>query len=69
MEAAEFYSLVKIIKVEMGWPDSKVSQWLNTKNPLLGGWTPLQMIDSGKGEKLLRLIWSQIDENKIEERP
>lgn len=60
-----FSEAYKLVKVSMGWQDLTVRKWFNTRNPILGGWTPLKMINSGKGEKLLTFIRESIDENMI----
>jgi len=41
----------------------KVTAWLNTENPLLGGVSPLYMLENGKEEKLLKFIETQLGEN------
>jgi hypothetical protein len=37
--------------------------WFETKNPLLGGVSPNDMIDAGREEKLLKFIEYSMDEN------
>lgn len=44
----------------------KVYLWFNTKNPLLGGIKPLDMIRQGRSEKLLKFIQAMLRENKHE---
>jgi hypothetical protein len=43
---------------------NKTYLWFVTPNLLLGGWTPQQMIDAGRGKKLLKFVCQQLEENK-----
>jgi hypothetical protein len=43
----------------------KARLWFFTKNPLLGGMMPIEMIDKGRGDTLLNFIKSQLSENKL----
>ncbi len=45
--------------------DKKTTQWLNTKNPLLGEKEPIEMIFEGKTEKLIGFINSRLEGNTI----
>ena len=47
---------------------SKTKAWFAAENPLLGGLTPNDMINMGRGAKLLKLVEHQLDENKPAER-
>lgn len=41
----------------------KVTLWLNTINPLLGGCSPADMISHGRSAKLLDFVKTSIEEN------
>lgn len=41
----------------------KADLWMNVANPLLGDKTPIQMIEEGRAEKLLKFIDNSLDEN------
>lgn len=43
--------------------EKKTTQWLNTKNPLLGEQEPIEMIFKGRTDKLLKFIQNQIEGN------
>lgn len=43
----------------------KVSIWMKTVNPLLGDITPIDMINNGRVQKLLKFVETQIAENKM----
>jgi len=38
--------------------------WMTTKNPMLGGVTPLWMMEHGRGDKLAKFIRAALKENK-----
>ena len=42
----------------------KAALWLETKNPLLGNVTPMEMIASGQNKKLLKFIETTLKENQ-----
>jgi len=42
----------------------KAEIWMNAENYLLGGITPRDMIQIGRFDKLIDLIYTQIEENK-----
>lgn len=44
--------------------EKKTTQWLNTSNPLLGNQEPVEMIFSGRTEKLRTFIENSLTENK-----
>ena len=41
--------------------------WMVTPNPLLGGVSPIWMLEHGKGEKLGRFIRKAIEDNRVTE--
>lgn len=43
--------------------EKKAEKWLYSSNPLLGGFSPSDMIKLGKEKKLLKFIINQIEEN------
>lgn len=43
----------------------KTNLWLETENPLLGGFEPYVLIRLGKEERLLKIIKEAIDENTL----
>jgi len=43
----------------------KTDAWFRTKNPLLGGFSPWDMIEAGREKKLLKFVKNQLSENKI----
>lgn len=45
--------------------EKKTTQWLNTKNPLLGDVEPIEMIFAGRTEKLRDFITNQLNENNL----
>ena len=47
---------------------SKTKAWFAAENPLLGGLTPNDMINMGRGARLLQFVENQLDENKPSER-
>ncbi len=44
--------------------EKKTDLWLITKNPFLGGTSPLNMIKMGRIDKLLKFVKISLDENK-----
>ena len=44
----------------------RAAAWMAASNPLLGGQAPAQMIEAGRGDKLLRFVKNALEEN---ERP
>lgn len=42
----------------------KIILWLNTKNPCMGEVAPIDMINAGRGKKLLKWVNEQLDSNK-----
>lgn len=43
---------------------SKTKLWFETPNPLLGGITPLWLINNGRTHRLLEFIKTQLSENE-----
>jgi hypothetical protein len=57
----------EIVKLLMGffyYDRKKPRLWLNTPNPLLGGIKPIDMINCGQSEKLLKFVQAMLKENK-----
>lgn len=44
--------------------EKKTAFWMNTKNLNFGGVSPIEMINRGRGKKLLAWILGQLDENR-----
>ena len=40
----------------MSWNEEKTSHWFATRNPLLGGVSPNEMLNAGRYGRLLRFI-------------
>lgn len=57
---AEIHDLVRRY---MMWDNDQLIPWLGTRNPLLGGSSPNQLIRTGREEKLLKFIKACIKEN------
>ena len=49
------------IAVTTGWPKSKVDMWFKTENPMLGHIKPAHMILLGRGQKLKKFVWQQLE--------
>lgn len=47
-----------------GEQKGKVNIWMESRNPLLGMLTPLQMIQYGRGERLLEFVRNSLEENE-----
>jgi hypothetical protein len=45
--------------------ENKTKMWFATKNPLLGGFKPNDMIKLGRTKKLVQFIETQLAENHI----
>lgn len=45
--------------------EEKANDWFDLPNPLLGGLTPNEMIETGQVEKLHKFILTQIEENGV----
>ena len=45
--------------------NEKTTQWMNTENPLLDGKEPVEMIFSGRTEKLLEIINTNLKNNEL----
>lgn len=43
--------------------------WLRTQNLNIGGTTPIQLLNSGRGKKLISFIKSQLGEPEVKELP
>ena len=56
-EHREMYDdCIKRVQWIMGWMPSKATVWMTTKNPMLGGVSPVNMIALGRGERLSNFI-------------
>jgi uncharacterized protein (DUF2384 family) len=44
--------------------EEKATLWFNTRNPMLGGVSPKEMVDSDRTDKLLKWVKQQIEEGK-----
>ena len=47
---------VKRVQWIMGWMPREATVWMTTKNPMLGGVSPVSMIAHGRGERLCNFI-------------
>lgn len=56
--------VVELLMQHFEGDEAKVAIWLDTKNPLLGGVKPLDMIAVGRGHKLVAFILDCIEGNK-----
>lgn len=56
--------ILKDLKKFFNYDENKVRRWFATPNPLLGNMMPLQMLNSGKIQKLLYFIDAMLDENE-----
>ena len=43
----------------------KTDTWIRTKNPLLGGLRPWDMLEMGRERKLYKFVMNAIEENKL----
>ena len=43
----------------------KTDAWIRTKNPLLGGLRPWDMLEMGRERKLYKFVMNAIEENKL----
>jgi len=57
------YKSIKALLMEHFKDNDKVIQWLTTVNPLLGDQIPIQMIASGRQDKLEKFIINALDGN------
>ena len=48
--------------------ESKSIDWMYTKNPLLGDVSPIDMIKVGRFDKLMKFIYTQLEENKYDSK-
>jgi hypothetical protein len=44
--------------------ESKATDWMYTRNPLLGDVVPVDMIKIGRFDKLMKFIYTQLEENR-----
>lgn len=57
-----------LLMAATGWDRDKINLWMKLRNPMLGEISPLFMIATGRGEKLLSWMKTQIDENSPTEQ-
>ncbi len=43
--------------------EKKTDEWMRTGNPLLGGRSPLHLISSGRGERVIKQVHAWLEEN------
>jgi hypothetical protein len=55
--------VVSLVQEHMGWSLDKALLWLDTPNPIFGNVPPMQMIQIGRGEKVLKFVRNAINEN------
>jgi Protein of unknown function (DUF2384) len=48
--------IVALLQKHFGGDANKLSEWLHTKNPLLGNVQPIRMVLMGKTERLLKIM-------------
>ena len=61
-------SLVKIadkVNEEYFHDREKTTVWMNTSNPMLGNFSPHELIFRGKYERVLQFIETALEENKL----
>jgi len=58
-----YYRVLRRVTAFFGDP-IKAQDWMFTENMMLGGISPLSMIEAGRAKKLEDWIVSQIDENE-----
>jgi len=55
--------------VDAFFNDEKKSKiWMVTENPLLGEISPIDMIDAGRFDKLMKFIYTQLEENRYDSK-
>lgn len=59
-----FKEAAALVREFFGGDAVKTAEWFTSPNPLLGMITPQQLIDLGRGEKLLKFVKDQLEENK-----
>jgi len=52
------------IKKTMEWEDEKISLWMESENPLLGGLTPVHLISINRIHKLAKFVTICVEENQ-----
>lgn len=62
-----FQEAMNLVTVILG--EEKATLWMEAHNPLLGGIRPREMIQIGRGHKLLEFIHGCMKENGPDERP
>lgn len=63
IEIKSFIQCIELLS-EFFKGSEKMVVWMQTKNPLLGDYTPFEIIAAGRSEKLLKFIQAQLEENK-----
>ena len=59
----EYDDIIKILTDFFG-DENKAVLWMSTRNPLLGGATPVELMLMGRTHKLTKFIHNAIDENR-----
>jgi len=52
------------LRAHFGRRPEKIADWIKLPNPMLGGVAPLEMMEAGRGWKLLAFVKTQMDENE-----
>ncbi|MCA9395162.1 MAG: DUF2384 domain-containing protein [Candidatus Omnitrophica bacterium] len=60
----EWANLLNLVAGFFGGDEEKTVQWIMTPNPMLGDFSPRDMIRLGRYKKLIKFILTAIDENK-----
>lgn len=61
---AQLYHTLGLVADHFEGDYSKAKMWMDSDNPMLGGTSPIEMIKSGRHEKLMGFIETSIKENK-----
>ena len=65
-EYDEMHEIVSLIQEHMKWSLDEALLWMDTPNPLLGNVSPMEMIEVGRGYKVMKFVKTAIDENKCD---
>lgn len=63
-ELTDILHAKSLVRKYFKYNQAKTTLWFTTKNPLLGGVSPLFMIYTGRIKKLLAFIENQLEGNK-----
>lgn len=64
---SEMPEIRALLREFFGNDPKKIELWLDTKNPLLGGLSPMEMVHVGREEKLLEFVKTSLAENERSE--